>query len=85
MMDPTADPRPLPATPDPGVVDLTFRRQLAAPRTAVWAAWTEADRFARWFGPHGSTMDPCELDARVGGRMFFCHRGRIVTFLAASP
>ena len=69
-MAPTAD---LPA--DAGVVDLTFRRRLPAPRAAVWAAWTEADRFSRWFGPHGATMDPCELDPRVGGRLFFCHRG----------
>lgn len=57
-----------------GVVDLTFRRRLPAPRALVWAAWTEAERFSQWFGPHGATMDPCELDLRVGGRLFFCHR-----------
>lgn len=57
-----------------GVVDLTFRRVLAAPRAVVWAAWTEAGCFSQWFGPHGATMDPCELDVRVGGRLFFCHR-----------
>jgi uncharacterized protein YndB with AHSA1/START domain len=65
-------PADLPA--DAGVVDLTFRRVLAAPRAAVWAAWTEAARFARWFGPHGTALDPCEVDACVGGRLFFCHR-----------
>ena len=64
----TADP----ATP--GVVDLAFRRVLAAPRDRVWAAWTDPARFARWFGPHDATMDPCELDVRPGGRLFFCHR-----------
>lgn len=68
-MAPTAD---LPATA--GVVDLTFRREYAASRDIVWAAWTEAGRFARWFGPHGATMEPCELDVRPGGRIFFCHR-----------
>jgi uncharacterized protein YndB with AHSA1/START domain len=68
-MAPTAD---LPATA--GVVDLAFRRLLKAPRATVWAAWTEPARFARWFGPHGATMDPCELDVRAGGRIFFCHR-----------
>jgi uncharacterized protein YndB with AHSA1/START domain len=60
--------------PAPGVVDLSFRRLLPAPRAQVWAAWTEAARFAQWFGPHGSRVDPCEVDARVGGRLFFCHR-----------
>lgn len=75
-MAPTADlPTNEAAAIAPGVVDLTFRRRLPAPRAAVWAAWTEADRFAKWFGPHGATMDPCELDVRVGGRLFFCHRG----------
>ena len=58
----------------PGVVDLSFRRVLAAPRERVWAAWTDPARFARWFGPHDATMDPCELDVRPGGRLFFCHR-----------
>jgi uncharacterized protein YndB with AHSA1/START domain len=65
----TADP-----TATSGVVDLTFRREYATPRAVVWAAWTEAERFSRWFGPHGATMDPCELDLRPGGRIFFCHR-----------
>ena len=57
----------------PGAAALSFHRLLAAPRRIVWAAWTEAERFRRWFGPHGSTMDPCELDARAGGRVYFCH------------
>jgi uncharacterized protein YndB with AHSA1/START domain len=60
--------------PTPGVVDLTFRRLLKAPRATVWAAWADPARFAAWFGPHGATMEPCELDVRPGGRIFFCHR-----------
>ena len=64
-------------TADPvstGVVDLVFRRTYAASPARVWAAWTDPARFARWFGPHDATMDPCELDVRPGGRLFFCHR-----------
>ena len=64
-------------TADPvstGVVDLMFRRIYAASPARVWAAWTDPARFARWFGPHDATMDPCELDVRPGGRLFFCHR-----------
>ena len=64
-------------TADPvstGVVDLVFHRVLAASPARVWAAWTDPARFARWFGPHGAAMDPCEIDVRPGGRIFFCHR-----------
>ena len=56
-----------------GAVVLSFRRLLRAPRARVWAAWTDAAQFAQWFGPHGTVLDPCELDARVGGRLFFRH------------
>jgi uncharacterized protein YndB with AHSA1/START domain len=68
-MAPIAD---LPAAA--GVVDLSFRRVLPAPRARVWAAWTEPAMFAMWFGPHGFDLDPCRIDARVGGELFFCHR-----------
>lgn len=40
-----------------------------APRELVFKAWTEADRFATWFGEEGSTI-PAEniaMDARPGG------------------
>lgn len=47
--------------------DLVLTRVLDAPRQIVWKAWTEADRFARWFGPHGFTCPVCEVDARPGG------------------
>ena len=60
--------------PTAGVVDLTFRRVLKAPIAVAWAAWADPSRFAAWFGPHGATMEPCELDVRPGGRIFFCHR-----------
>ncbi len=56
-----------------GVVDLAFRRLLPVPRERVWAAWTDAAMFAQWFGPHGTVVDPCELDVRPGGRLFFRH------------
>src|SRR5262245_19298259 len=41
-----------------------------APRDAVWAAWTEPDQVARWFGPEGMEVprDSVEIDLRVGGR-----------------
>jgi uncharacterized protein YndB with AHSA1/START domain len=54
--------------------ELVVTRVVSASPEAVFGAWTEAERFARWFGPSGSTMPHCELDARPGGVLHFCHR-----------
>ena len=40
-----------------------------APRELVFKCWTEAERFATWFGEHGSSipLDKVSMDARPGG------------------
>lgn len=53
--------------------DLVITRILPAPRPLVFRAWTEKEHFVRWFGPHSSTMPFCEMDARAGGTLHFCH------------
>lgn len=53
---------------------LVLERTFSAPRARVFAAWTEAERFARWFGPAGSRLEPCRLDARPGGTLHYRHR-----------
>jgi uncharacterized protein YndB with AHSA1/START domain len=48
---------------------LTLKRRLHAPPAKVWAAWTDPEKIARWFGP-AHTKDGsvrAELDVRVGG------------------
>lgn len=50
--------------------DLHFERTYAAPIEAVWAAWTEADRLRTWWGPDKTTIDECEVDLRIGGRLY---------------
>jgi uncharacterized protein YndB with AHSA1/START domain len=49
---------------------LTLKRRLAAPPAKVYAAWTDPEKIARWFGPAhvvaGSVR--AEIDARPGGR-----------------
>lgn len=45
-------------------------RNISAPRTAVWAAFTEADRLACWWGPRGCRVTVHDFDLRPGGR---CH------------
>lgn len=51
--------------------DFIIRRELQAPRTLVYKAWTEADRLARWFGPKGFTMLATNLDLRPGGAFHY--------------
>src|SRR5688500_5098965 len=47
--------------------ELVITRILDAPRSLVWAAWTDPQQVARWWGPHGMTTPVCEMDLRTGG------------------
>ncbi|HYN30122.1 MAG TPA: SRPBCC domain-containing protein [Dermatophilaceae bacterium] len=51
---------------------LVMERDLDAPRRTVFAAFTDADRLARWFAPRGYTVPRWSVDVEphVGG----CHR-----------
>ena len=49
--------------PTPFVVSRTVR----ATRTRVWAAWTEAHRLEKWWGPKGMPLGVLALDVRPGG------------------
>ncbi len=53
---------------------LVITRVFDAPREAVWRAWTEPERFMRWWGPQGFTSPFCTIDLRVGGRYLACMR-----------
>jgi uncharacterized protein YndB with AHSA1/START domain len=48
-----------------------YTRVLDAPRELVWKAWTEPERFRRWWGPRSYTSPVTETDPRVGGRFFW--------------
>src|SRR5262245_49094037 len=54
--------------------ELTITRVFDAPRELVFKAWTEPERFARWWGPKGWTTPHVTIDARPGGRIHFCMR-----------
>lgn len=50
--------------------DLHFDRSYAHPVDAVWQAWTEAERLRQWWGPDKTIVPECELDLRIGGRLY---------------
>ncbi len=54
-------------TVDTGTV-LHMTRSFPFPRQRVFAAFTEADQVAAWFGPQGMTAKVTDFDLRVGGR-----------------
>ncbi len=49
---------------------LTFERTYPAPIEAVWKAWTRPELLREWWGPEKTTVPDCEVDLRVGGRIY---------------
>ena len=47
--------------------EIVITRVFDAPRELVWKAWTEPERFRRWWGPRGYTSPRASIDPRVGG------------------
>jgi uncharacterized protein YndB with AHSA1/START domain len=47
---------------------LTLKRRINAPPAKVFAAFTEPQTIARWFGPQGVQKVEAETDLRIGGR-----------------
>lgn len=57
MTAPTIDP----------ALDLTLRRVIRAPRSALWRAWTDPAMLARWWTPAPSLARVERLEVRPGG------------------
>jgi uncharacterized protein YndB with AHSA1/START domain len=60
---------------DEGGEAFLISRVFRAPVEAVYKAWTERDRLAKWFGPRGTAIVKSELDLRTGGVYLYCMRG----------
>lgn len=50
--------------------ELRLERSYPAPVAAVWKAWTDADALRQWWGPDKTVVPECEVDLRVGGRLY---------------
>jgi uncharacterized protein YndB with AHSA1/START domain len=48
---------------------LSFERTYPVPIAVVWDAVTRPDAVRRWWGPEGTTVTDCEIDAAPGGRI----------------
>ena len=46
---------------------LSITRRFAAPREAVFNAWTDPGELTQWFGPAGVRVRDVEVDLRPGG------------------
>lgn len=49
---------------------IRLERSYPAPVSEVWKAWTDADVLRQWWGPDKTTVPECEVDFRVGGRIY---------------
>jgi uncharacterized protein YndB with AHSA1/START domain len=55
--------------------EVRLTRVFDAPRAMVYEALTQPALIERWFGPHGFSLDVCEVDLREGGRWRYVIRG----------
>lgn len=62
---------PMPTTQNADPAVLSLRRVFGAPQSAVFRAFTEPGKLARWWGPEGFSLPEYEMDVRPGGRYRF--------------
>ena len=55
--------------------EVVLTRVFNAPRRMVYDAITKPELLKRWFGPHGWSLETCEVDLRVGGAWRYMLRG----------
>jgi len=54
----------------PPAPELIITRVFDAPRALVFAAWTQPEHLARWWGPQGFVNIAWQMDVRPGGAWF---------------
>jgi uncharacterized protein YndB with AHSA1/START domain len=52
------------------IKEIEFERIYDAPIDIVWKAWTDPDHLKQWWGPDNVSIPECEVDLRVGGRIY---------------
>ena len=52
------------------IKEVEFERTYDVAREKVWQAWTDPEILKQWWGPNDVIIPECEVDLRVGGRIF---------------
>ena len=52
------------------VKEVVFERTFATSPRKVWQAWTDPRMIKEWWGPNNVSIPECEIDLRVGGKIF---------------
>lgn len=55
--------------------ELTFERSYPVSVATVWQAWTDPSQLREWWGAEKTVIADCEIDLRVGGRLFVVVEG----------
>jgi uncharacterized protein YndB with AHSA1/START domain len=50
--------------------EFTITRVFDAPREMVYKAWTDPKMIEKWWGPKGVFIPICEIEAKIGGRIY---------------
>jgi len=49
--------------------EVVISKLIAAPREALWRAWTDPAHIAQWWGPNGTTIPESTFEPGVGGKL----------------
>lgn len=52
------------------IKEVKFERIYDASPEKVWQAWTDPKMIRQWWGPNNVTIPECEIDLRVGGKIY---------------
>jgi uncharacterized protein YndB with AHSA1/START domain len=52
------------------IKEVVLERTYDASPETVWQAWTKPDMIKQWWGPNNVTIPECEVDLRVGGKIY---------------
>ena len=50
--------------------EVSFSRVFDSSPERVWKAWTDPKEIVKWWGPDNVSIPECEIDLRVGGRIY---------------
>ena len=59
---------------EPDKQKLIITREFDAAQELVWKAWTDPEKFMKWWGPKNFSSPSYKADFKVGGKYLYCMR-----------